>query len=181
MPSDLIDWLSRLAHGHALPEGWVITGLVVLLAVLILGLVVLAPRSRRWARANRLHRLASRNEAVLRQGARRQLDDALRALTAARRACVASHREEDAGQIDHLARQIEVVRDRVACDYTPSPANMRGRRRELNLDTLYASELVGSRCAALAQRVSDGSRLLPADVSETERTAQEIERGLALL
>jgi Tfp pilus assembly protein PilX len=70
--SDLIGWLSRLAGGHALAAGWaILAGLVLLLAALSVGLMRLWPLSRRWAAANRLHNLANRNEASLRQGARR--------------------------------------------------------------------------------------------------------------
>lgn len=182
MLSHLIGWVSHLAGGYALILSWTIAaGLIVLLVGLSIGLVRLWPLSRRWAAANRLHRLASRNEASLRRDARRQLDGALRTLGVARRSCTAAQREENATQIDRLVRRIEVIRDRVASDYVSSPANAPRLGRQVDLDRLLGSEAVASRCGELARRVRDGVPLARAQLSDAERAVQDFdERALAL-
>ena len=172
--------LSRLAHGHVVPGGWVIAGLVVLLAILILAIVLLAPTSRRWARANRLHRLAGHNDATLRASGLRDLNETLRTLESARSACIAAHRDADAGQLDALAKQIAVVRDRVASDYVPTPPNAPMSRRELDLARPQASEALLTTCARVARTVRDGAAVPPVELGAAQVALRVIDRELAL-
>ncbi len=177
---EIIRWLSRLTHGHIVPEGWVIAGLIVLLVCLILAVLLLAPKSRRWARANRLHRLASRNDATLRASGLRDLNETLRTLESARGACIASHREEDAGHLDALAKQIAVVRDRVASDYVPTPPNAPLSRRELDLARPEASETLLTTCARVARTVREGAAVPPAELGAAQVALRVVDRDLAL-
>jgi hypothetical protein len=101
--------------------------LAVLLLLSTAILLIFWPQSRHWSAANRLHRLAAGNDAGLRLDTRRQLDGALSAMRVARREAVALGREGDTAQI-------EAVRERVASEYSPSPANAPGLRRDLDLD-----------------------------------------------
>lgn len=177
---EAIHWLSRLVHGHLVPVGWVVAGMVVLLIVLILAIVLLAPMSRRWARANSLHRLASRNDATLRASGLRDLNETLRTLESARGACIASHREEDASQLDALAKQIAVVRDRVASDYVPTPPNAPLSRRELDLARPEASEALLTTCARVARTVREGAAVPPAELGAAQVALRVVDRDLAL-
>jgi hypothetical protein len=74
-----IPWLiTWMAGGHSAWARWLTAaGLALLLVLLIAAVLRLWPASRRWARLNRLHTLAERNQADLRAAARQQLDDAL--------------------------------------------------------------------------------------------------------
>ena len=126
--TSLIKWVAQLTGGNTTAAAWLIVAvLVVLLSVLSVGAVNLWPRSSRWAVANRIHRLATRNEAGLRRSTQRQLDDALAVLDVSARQCRLSGREDDAARLDHLIRQMEVVRDQVAHDYVRAlPTRQRG-------------------------------------------------------
>jgi hypothetical protein len=177
---EIIGWLSRLAHGHIVPEGWVIAALVALLAGLILAGLLLAPRSRRWARANRLHRLASHNDTTLRASGLRDLNETLRTLESARGACIASHRDDDAGQLDALVKQIAVVRDRVASDYVPTPPNAPMSRRELDLARPEASETLLTTCTSVARPIREGAAVPPAELGAAQVALRVVDRDLAL-
>jgi hypothetical protein len=73
--TSLIKWVAQFTEGNTTVAGWLIVGvLVVLLVALSACVIALWPHSRQWALANRIHRLASRNEAGLRRSAERQLD-----------------------------------------------------------------------------------------------------------
>lgn len=178
----LIIWLARLVGAHSTAVGWLIVAcLAAALVILSIGVIRFWPWSRRLSTTNKLHRLATRNEATLRQDARRHLDHALRTLEAARRECAVGGSKDQAIPIDSLIRQIEVARDRVACDYSPSPANGRGQGRELDLDRLLASEVVEQRCRALARQLHDGLPVHPAQLSEVKQAVLGVDdRGLAL-
>lgn len=178
----MIDWLWRLLGWRVPPTAWsivaVLAALLVLLTVIVL---VFWPRSRHWAVANQLHRVASRNEAGLRRDTRRQLETALSALRVARRETVSLHRGRDTAQIDRLVHRIETVRDRVATDYSPTPANAPGLRRDLDLERLAASEAVAEQCRTLAGLVRDGLELPADQLGEVQRAVREVEdRGVAL-
>lgn len=129
--------------------------------MLSIAVLRLWPASRRRARLNRLHTLAENNQAEMRSAALRQLDDALRALTAAQRYQVSHGRQDGAAQTGTLIHRIEMARDRIASDYLPSPANAPGQRRELDLASVQASEAVAASCAAIQARIRDGAPLPP--------------------
>lgn len=176
----LIGHLSRPAHDQIVPGGWIIAGLAVLLAVLILAVLFLAPTSRRWARANRLHRLASRNDATLRASSLRDLNETLRTIESARGACIASHRDDDAGRLNALAKQIAVVRDRVASDYVPTPSNAPMSRRELDLARPEASETLLTTCARVARTVREGAAVPPTELGAAQVALRVVDRNPAL-
>jgi hypothetical protein len=89
--------------------------------------------------------------------------------------------EDDVQQITLLIKQIETTRDQAACDYVPSPANARTRRRELDLDQLLASEVLGERCQALALQVRKGQTIFPEQLNEAREALERVnERGVAL-
>ena len=172
-------WLSRFVSGGIIPL-WLVV-VVFALSVVIVGAGVIAvwPSSRRWGRANRLHRLASRNERTLRLSARRALEEAVRALESVRRDCVASG--EDADRIDRLLGQVALVRDRVASDYTPTAANAPAARRELSLDCWSSSEQVGQLCVELARRARGGGPTDVLELAEAERATAELQHQVAPL
>lgn len=178
--AEVSGWLSRLVHGHIVPEGWVVAVLAVLLLVLILAVLFLAPRSRRWARANRLHRLASRNDATLRASGLRDLNETLRTLESARGACITAHRDGDADQLDALAQQIAVVRDRVASDYVPTPPNAPMSRREFDLARPEASKTLLATCARVARTVREGAALPPAELGAAQVALRIVDQDLVL-
>jgi hypothetical protein len=155
----------------------VVAGFGLALAGFVVAVVRLWPVSRRWAAMNRLHRLASGNEAGLRIAARRELDAAVRVLAAARRGCLERDHPDDAAQIGRLLRQIEVARDRIASGYLPSPANTPGQRHELDLATLQASETMAACCTAIAGRARKGTSLPAGMVAEADRAARELTNG----
>lgn len=166
-------WL--VSRWDSTAEHWIVVAVLAgLLVVLSILAAVLWPRSKRWAAQSRLHRLAVRNEANLRGDARGLLDDALRVLGEARRHCLATSQNDDAGQLASLVHQLEAVRDQVACDYTPSPPNARGRSLEPGLDRLLASEAVGRCCEALAERVRGGVGITPEQVDEARQAIAEV-------
>lgn len=178
----MIDWLWRLVGWHVPPTAWSIVAVLAVLLVLSTAIVlVFWQRSRHWSAANRLHRLSTRNEASLRRDTRRQLDGALSTLPVTRRECVSLGHNGDTTQVDPLIQQIETVHDRVASDYSPSPANAPGLRRDLDLERLLASEAVGERCRTLAGTVRAGLQVSAAQLSEVREAVREVEdRGLAL-
>jgi len=173
----VIDWLWHLR----LAEWLIVAGLIVVLVASSIIVLKLWPPSRHWSVANQLHRLATRNAAGLRRDTRRQLDVALRTLGIARRECVSLGHQDDTAQLDRLIRQIETVRDRVACGYAPSPANAPGLRRELDLEQLAASEALGEHCRALAGLVRSGLQLPSDQLNEVREAVRQVEdRGVAL-
>ncbi len=151
----------------------------IVLVVLMLAAAVLFPRSRRWARLNRLHRLASRNDRALRRDARESLDEALRALDGARRRCLASERAGDAEQIGQLARHLAMIRDRVASDYVPSPANARARGDWPDLGRLDATEHLSELCVVLARQVRRAPALEPRRLEEATEAALKLEEEVS--
>lgn len=148
--------------------------LVALVGLLALGTAIVWPRSRRWSRANRLHRLESRNELAGRTGARMALDEAVRALESARRDCVASGQDADEAGITHLLHQVGVVRDRLASDYTPTSANLPASRREPSLDYWTASQNVRQLCLDLARRARRQGVIAAPQVAAVEAAATEL-------
>jgi hypothetical protein len=159
---------------------WVMVILVVVATAMVVVASIAWPRSRGWARANRLHRLASRNDAVLRARGLRDLNETLRTLESARGACIASHRHEDAGKLDALVKQVAVVRDRVASDYVPTPPNAPMSRRELDVAGPEASEALLTTCARVASAVRDGAAVPPVELGAAQLALRVVDRGLAL-
>jgi hypothetical protein len=173
-----IPWLGSLVGRDSPAARWlVVAGLGLALAVLVVAVVRLWPLSRRWAAMNRLHRVASSNEAGLRMAARRELDAALRVLAAACRDCLGHDHHDDAAQIGQLLRRIEVARDRIASGYLPSPANAPGQRRDLDLAILQASEAVTACCTSIAGQAREGMMLPTAMVAEAGRAVRELTEG----
>ncbi len=177
-----MDRLWHLVRLHVPLWGWEsVAILVALLVIASAAAVLLWPRSRRWSLQNRLHRVATHNEAGVRRDTRDQLDGALRSLGRARRDRLRAGSEDDVQQITLLIKQIETARDQAACDYVPSPANARTRRRELDLDQLLASEVLGERCQALAVQVRKGQTIFPEQLNEAREALERVnERGVAL-
>ena len=126
---------------------------------------------------NRLHRVASRNEAGLRAAARRELDAAMGVLPAARRECLGHDHHDDAARISRLPGRIEVARDQIISALLPSPANAPGQRRDLDLAALQASETVVACCTAIAGQAGEGTSLPPAMVGEADRAVRELTDG----
>jgi hypothetical protein len=178
----VIDRLWRLLGWHVPPTAWsIVAVLAVLLILSVAILLIFWPRSRRWSASNRLHELASRNADELRRDTRLQLEGALSTLRVARREAVALGHEYDVTQINRLVHRIETVRDRVASDYSPSPANAPGLRSDLDLERLLASEAVSEQCKALTSLVRDGLELPAAQLEEARVAVREVEdRGVAL-
>jgi hypothetical protein len=173
-----IPWLGSLIVRDSPAARWlVVAGLGLALAVLVAAVVRLWPMSRRWTGMNRLHRVASRNEAGLRAAARCELDAALRVLAAARRDCLRHDHHDDAARIGRLLRRIEVARDQIASAYLPSPANAPGQRRDLDLATLQASEAVMACCSAIAGQAGEGTSLPPAMVAAADRAVRGLTDG----
>jgi hypothetical protein len=173
-----IPWLGSLVSRDSPAARWlVVAGLGLALVVLVVAVVRLWPSSQRWAAMNRLHRVASRNEAGLRVAARSELDAALRAIAAARRDCLGHDHRDDAAQMGRLLRRIEVTRDQIASAYLPSPANAPGQRRDLDLAMLQASETVAACCTAIAGQAREGTSLPPAMVAEADRAVRELTDG----
>jgi hypothetical protein len=168
-------WLVDLAKHHVSLAAWA------LLVALSIGALLLWAPSRRWAALSRLHRLATRNEAQIRQDTRRQLDSALRSLGMARRDCAAHGDDQDVALILRLIRQIETARDRIASDYVPSPANAPAVGRELDLDQLQSSESIGQLCQALARQAHIGSDPLTPQLGEVESNIEQFAyRGIEI-
>jgi hypothetical protein len=173
-----IPWLGSLVSRGSPAARWlVVAGLGLTLTVLVVAVVRLWPLSRRWAAMNRLHRVASRNEAGLRAAARRELDAAVRVLAAARRDCLGHEHHDDAARISRLLRRIEVARDQIASGYLPSPANAPGQERDLDLAMLQASETLVAACAAIADHAREGMSLPLAMVAEADRAVRELTDG----
>jgi hypothetical protein len=169
-------WFWHLTGLRASILGWtVVAVLAVLLVTLATGLVLLWPRSLRWAVANRLHRAASRNEANIRGDTRRHLDEAVLTLGVARRSSLRSGHHDDAESMNRLIRQIELVRDRVAAHYAPSPANFPRQRREIDLDWIQASEAVEELCNALATQLREGTPMRPEQLGEAAEALRRID------
>jgi hypothetical protein len=171
----VVSWLWRLGGWRVHPPAWlVVVGLVTLLVVLAIGLVALWPRSLRWASANRLHRVAARNEAEIRSDTRRHLDRALRCLVKVRGDQEFCDRHDDAAQLGRLISQLEVVRDCVATDYVPSPANAPRLGREVDLVRLTASETIERECDGLMKRMKSG-RGLSAAMESVHQALKEVD------
>jgi hypothetical protein len=125
--------------------------------------------------ANRLHRIASRNEASIRGDTRRCLEGALRALGDARRVCLLRSAEPDDRElIDQLIRHVELAYDRVASDYIPSPANLSRGRREFDLNGLETSQAIEEHCLRLAGCLREGCPLLVTEVDEVEDAVRRV-------
>jgi hypothetical protein len=176
-----VQWLSRFLSGGVIPLTWVVVVLTVVVLLVAAGVVAVRPASRRWGRANRLHRLESRTQRTTRINTRKALDEAVRALESAKRDCLASAERDDADRIDRLLVQVAVVRDRVASEYSPTLANLPNPRRELSLDCWSASESVGELCIALARRVRGGAHLEISELAQAERAAADLDRQVAPL
>ena len=176
-----IVWLAALVNRSPAARWLVVAVLVLILAALAVILVRLWPASRRWAALNRLHQVATRNEAELRGAARRELGDAARALEAASRDCQRHGHEDRAAQVDRLLRDLGVARDRVVSDYLPSPANAPRQRTELDLAVLGASEAVAARCAAIARHARGGAPPPPGLIGDARQALTELnDRGLTV-
>jgi hypothetical protein len=167
--------------GGIIPPAWVVLVLAALVVIVAAGLLAVWPWSRRWGRANRLHRLDSRNERSLRLSASRALGEAVRALESARRACIATGQQDDGERLGRLLDQVAAVRDRVASDYTPTAANARSARRELSLDCWSASESVGELCVELARNVRSGASVGGPALEQAEKATAELEHQVAPL
>jgi hypothetical protein len=145
--------------------------------LLILGVVgvVLLPRSRQWARLNRLHRLASRNERRARVGAREELDQAVRALERTKLRCLADRCPEDAARVERLLAHVSLIRDRIASGYTVSPANARGLAQAPGVERLEAAARLSETCVALARQGGRDRVLRPGHLREVENAVLELE------
>jgi hypothetical protein len=110
----------------------------------------------------------------------RDLNETLQTLESARGACIASHRDDDAGQLNALAKQIAVLRDRVASDYVPTPPNAPMSRRELDLARPEASEALLTTCTRVARTVRDGAAVPPAELGAAQVALRVVDRDLAL-
>lgn len=126
---------------------------------------------------NRLHRLASSNEAGLRVAAWREHDSALRVFAAARRDCPGHDSHADAARVGRLLRRIEVARDQIASGYLPSPANAPGQRPDLDPAMLQASQTVVACWAAIVGQAREGTGLPPGIVAEAGRAVRELTDG----
>jgi hypothetical protein len=173
----MVEWMWHIVRADSTVAGWTVAGvLVVLIAVMGIGVVVLWPRSKRWGLENRVHRLAKANEASIRRGTRRALDQALRALATAKKVCRREGRANDAGQLSSLLHEVEVVRDQVACDYTPSVIDIRDGHFEIDLERLMASEVVRDCSVGLARRLHDGEHLVPDDLTDLRSSLKDLSR-----
>jgi hypothetical protein len=149
-------WLWNLSGSPALPDAWVVVGvLAALIVTSVVALVFLWPRSRRWAGQNRLHRRAARTEASLRRTARDQLDEGLDALGNARRDYLTNGYSEDAQRLGLLIREIATLRDQTAFDYAPNIVDVPHRRPERELGQLTAGD-VEQQCLGIAREAHDG-------------------------
>ncbi len=128
----------------------------------------------------RIHHLATGNEADIRRDTRRALDQALWALHTARKACRQDGQAHDADQLSSLVHEVEVVRDRAACDYTPNVIDIRDGRFEIDLEHLMTSEVVRECSVSLARRLHDGERLVPDDLTDLRSSLKGLSREEAL-
>ena len=169
-------WLTETPSA---PTAWVLILAGLVLAAMVAAIIVFMPKARRWGRANRLHRLASRNGADLRASGLRDLNETLRTLESARGACIASHRDDVAGQLDALVKQVAVVRDRVASDYVPTPPNAPMPRREFDLVRPDASASLLVSCVQVARAVRDGGIVPRAALGAAQVALRVVDQDLA--
>jgi hypothetical protein len=164
-----------------MPLGWMVVVLVAVVVMVVGGVIAVWSSSRRWGSANRLHRLATRNESTRRVEARRALDKAVRALESVRRDCLASGHLADGERVDRLLGRVAAVRDRLASDYVPSVANDASARRELDLGCWSASENVGQLCVALAHQARGGTSITAIGFAEAESATTALRDDVARL
>jgi hypothetical protein len=170
-------WLwDQIAH-YPRPLIWVVAAPpVVVLAVTMSALVLLWPRSHRWAVANKLHSVASRNALGIRKDTRTQLDESLLALSRVRREAVADG-DAQMAKLEDLIHRIEVARDRVDSSYIPTPANARHVRRPPDLEQLSACESLAARCKTLRVEVHHTAQLEANQLDEVGSLMAELDEG----
>ena len=135
--------------GPHIPYWFVLVVALVVLIVVTALVLALWGRSRRWAASSRLHRLASRNEKVLRADTRRELIATARTLHHLAGGYRRLGQEGAAAELERLARGVEFACDRVAADFVPSPVNLAHRRRDDTLERLGAAEALREASEAL--------------------------------
>lgn len=136
------------------------------------------PRSRRWSRLNRMHAIASRTERGLRAADRQVLEDAVRTLETARREYLVLDHQADALRIGQLLARVVIIRDRVAADYVPTPANAPGGR-EIPVARSSATEELSGLCGDLAEHARLGESFGRRDLMKTRRAVGVLEREVS--
>lgn len=163
-----------------IPTAWIVVIAALVLAVIIAAVAVIWPKARHWARSNRLHKIATSNGAALKASGLRDLNEAIRTLESARRACIAAHRAGDASDVDALVSAVALVRDRVASDYVPTPPNAPLCRRDLDLTRPEATAHLLKSCARVARTALEGQSVPAAQLGEAQVALRVVDRDLAL-
>ena len=138
--------------------------------------VVLWSHSKRWALQSQVHALATRNEQRIRGDTRRALDGTLLLLARGKRDCLRHQHEDDARQVSSLLHDVEVVRDQVACDYSPSVIALNNGRFELDPECLETSEVVYERSLTLARGLHGGEPLVVDDLVDLRAALGRLSR-----
>jgi hypothetical protein len=150
--------------------------LVIFLTIsVVLAAVWVYPRSRRWSRLNGLHAVAGRNQRALDAQDRAVLDTAVRRLEAARREYLAIDRASDARRVGQLLGRVAVVRDRVASDYVPTPANA-PQGREIPVERSAVTEELGGLCFEVEVHARSGRPFRLRQLVDARRRLRELER-----
>ena len=165
----MFDFLLRLVGIRVHVSGVLsVVAIVIVIFGLGLGVMLFWPKSRKWALANRSHRLASRNDGEIRRETCLRLDRALRSLKAGRKESERRGLYGDVTSIDLLISKIRQLRDRVEASYSPSLANFSGSNSGVALEILNVSEALSRDCDVLYDQARKGERA-PAAIGSVEQ------------